>query len=299
MKDYGGRRRDPKKPEHRFQASKERVSKASSSIESRPKSFSHAARNTKKHFEFNVDIEGNYGIESRFINGELTIILNGSLHWNSFLIISSYINNELKKYDIKAISINLTNTISAIQNGVLPLVALLDLYKGRGLKTKVFLPKSHDIKAVFNNHNWSHYLDSQFPKAKRSFPRSTGIMLFTDFNDLNDAINKAIRVALKGQIFEDGALNSLDWSLNEITDNVVRHSGSTKGWFEVTWQADGDITFTVADNGVGIPKTMRDTFPELEDDASAIHRAIEKGDCSAHQYSICIEKLTIFSYLFC
>ncbi|MEF2278858.1 DUF4325 domain-containing protein [Deinococcus sp. YIM 134068] len=219
----------------------------------------------KFHVDFDID-----GIKGVFK-------VSGRLHWNAFCILSAFIKRELEKNKTSSLIIDLIRLDGADQDGVLPLIALLDRYREAGLPVVVRMPRAHELRAIFNNHNWSHYLDKSHKKIQRQNTRSTGVLEFNDFSSLNNIINKAMHIAIKGGTFKNGALQSLEWSLNEITDNVVRHSGNSHGWFEVTWQADGSIKFTVCDNGVGIPATMRAAFPELSDDADAIHRSVEKG----------------------
>jgi len=67
--------------------------------------------------------------------------------------------------------------------------------------------------------------------------------------------------------------------VNEITDNVINHSQSPVGGFvQVTNHRHKEqIELTVSDAGVGIPKTLRDSYPELHSDSEALEQAIKEG----------------------
>ncbi|WP_159065969.1 STAS-like domain-containing protein [Deinococcus ficus] len=228
-------------------------------------------------FTFNIQQRGKFHIETDDTTDDLVIRVTGILHWNAFCIISASIKKITSSDPRKNIIVDLSQIIIGYQDGILPLIALLDFYRLNDYEVSVRLPKHHESREKFSSHNWSHYLDKNNKKTNRNNPRTSGVLEFNDFESLNNMINKAIQIAIKGGQFKPGTLKALEWSLNEITDNVIRHSGNYHGWLEVIWQADGSIEFTVCDNGIGIPNTMRDAFPDLQDDAAALHRAMEKG----------------------
>jgi hypothetical protein len=73
---------------------------------------------------------------------------------------------------------------------------------------------------------------------------------------------------------------AFEWSINEITDNVLTHSQSKLGGLVQvsTFQRNEKIVqYVVADAGVGIPATLRETHPEITSDTDALDRAIREG----------------------
>jgi hypothetical protein len=79
--------------------------------------------------------------------------------------------------------------------------------------------------------------------------------------------------------FDRTHLQGIEWSLNEITDNVLNHSESAVGGFvQVTNFARESqrVEFAVCDAGVGIPYTLRHAHPELQSDAEALDKAIRE-----------------------
>ena len=92
-----------------------------------------------------------------------------------------------------------------------------------------------------------------------------------------------IRCAMKIQSDEDMERNdfaAFEWSINEITDNVLTHAQSLIGGLVQvsTFQKNKKIVkFIVADAGVGIPNTLRETHPHLTSDSEALDKAIREG----------------------
>ena len=74
-------------------------------------------------------------------------------------------------------------------------------------------------------------------------------------------------------------LAAIEWSLNEITDNVINHSeSSTGGYVQLsTLKSRNIVEFVVSDAGIGIPTSLRKPFPELTSDTNALHQAIREG----------------------
>ena len=73
-------------------------------------------------------------------------------------------------------------------------------------------------------------------------------------------------------------IRALEWSINEITDNVLNHSESLDGSLVQlnTFGEEHKIRFVVADAGRRIPSAMRVAFPQLRD-VQAITEAVKAG----------------------
>jgi hypothetical protein len=71
----------------------------------------------------------------------------------------------------------------------------------------------------------------------------------------------------------------LEWSINEITDNVLNHASADRGGFVQvsTFPGSSHISFVVTDAGRGILSSMREGFPTLRADAEAIAEAVKHG----------------------
>ena len=73
---------------------------------------------------------------------------------------------------------------------------------------------------------------------------------------------------------------AFEWSINELTDNVLVHADSQIGGlvqvstFEKTRK---QVQFVVADVGVGIPTTLKEGHPDIRSDTTALDMAIQEG----------------------
>ena len=69
-------------------------------------------------------------------------------------------------------------------------------------------------------------------------------------------------------------LNAIEWSLGEITDNVLNHAGEgVAGYVQALKYSNNNIIeFIVADAGIGIPKSLG-----YSDDNEALEKSIQQG----------------------
>ena len=75
-------------------------------------------------------------------------------------------------------------------------------------------------------------------------------------------------------------MKAIEWSLNEITDNVLTHAQSPiGGLIQVTNSRRGSraVEFAVCDVGVGIPSSLRGGHKEIHSDQEALDKAIREG----------------------
>jgi anti-sigma regulatory factor (Ser/Thr protein kinase) len=74
-------------------------------------------------------------------------------------------------------------------------------------------------------------------------------------------------------------LHALEWSLNEITDNVLVHAESSGGGLVqvTTFREQRRVQMVVADGGRGILASMKEVLPDLTRDTDAIGEAMKQG----------------------
>jgi anti-sigma regulatory factor (Ser/Thr protein kinase) len=74
-------------------------------------------------------------------------------------------------------------------------------------------------------------------------------------------------------------LKAIEWSLNEIMDNVLVHAQSDIGGvIQVTAERNRKrVEFVVGDAGVGIANSLRLSHPKITSDVDALSRAIQEG----------------------
>ena len=159
--------------------------------------------------------------------------------------------------------------------GIIAITAELRL---QGTEIEIYLPKLRTSREFFEVTNWAHLLDSQISKADRANKKHF-VQQFTNFEELPVVIHKFMDIVMGHIVMPGDILSALEWSVNEICDNVINHSASTVGGFlqVIAYPKNDIIAFTVADAGMGIMKSLKEGIPELKDDIQAIEEAIKVG----------------------
>jgi len=181
---------------------------------------------------------------------------------------------------------NLALDFSACQVAFAPLILALctEVMKLRneGVAFHVELPEKPDLARLFRNANWAHFLapNENPPSEFKGFTQVPATH-FTNDMEQRQAVNRIVNGVL-GAIpnLDRRELSALEWSVNEIADNVLVHSRSPIGGLiqvSTFQRASKRIQYIVADAGVGIPGTLRPSHPELTSDAAALERAIREG----------------------
>jgi hypothetical protein len=164
---------------------------------------------------------------------------------------------------------------------MLSLCAQIMAYRNSGIDFTLIPPDKRQLRNLFQNTGWAHYLDPrQFePSNFRGHSRVPATQYRTP-EEQQTAVNKIVNVIL-GAVpdLQRSDFAAFEWSVNEVTDNVLVHSESPVGGLVQvsTFQKfKKQVQFVVADAGVGIPKTLREGHPEITSDTDALDRAIRE-----------------------
>lgn len=84
---------------------------------------------------------------------------------------------------------------------------------------------------------------------------------------------------MRNMTLDRHVIAGLEWSVNEITDNVLNHAECEEGGIVQvsTFRESRKIAFGVADSGRGILSSLREGHPSLRTDAQAIDEAMKEG----------------------
>jgi hypothetical protein len=160
-------------------------------------------------------------------------------------------------------------------------VATAKLYRGEKVDFEIIEPEDVKSSRMLQNTNWAHLIWPEKYDARddRNKMHLSAIQ-YANAQDQFNAVDRSIDVILRSVGGLDRSrLKALEWSLNEITDNVLNHAESPVGGFVqvVTFPKRQLVEFYVCDGGIGIPRTLRQGRPQLADDVSALRQAIEEG----------------------
>lgn len=217
---------------------------------------------------------------TQIIRNNNIIKVSGDLTDYHYLL--SQLHQGIERAGYTELILDMSDCTSAFQNSMLSVCAQVTAYREAGIQIRLNPPANTQLLNLFRNTNWGYFLDpygfdisnfrghSRIPATRYKTP-----------NEQQIAVNKIINVIL-GALpdLERSNLAAFEWSINEITDNVLMHSESPIGGFVQvsTFQKNAkSIQFVVADAGVGIPKTLKAGHPEITSDTEALDRAIREG----------------------
>lgn len=193
----------------------------------------------------------------------------------------SMIHSAVERKGYQDVVLDLQQCTSAFQNSMLSVCAQIMAYRNSGIDFSLIPPDKRQLSNLFQNTGWAHYLDPrQFdPSNFRGHSRIPATQYQTP-EEQQAAVNRIVNVIL-GAIpdLQRSDFAAFEWSVNEITDNVLVHSESSIGGIVQvsTFQKfKKQVQFVVADAGVGIPKTLREGHPEISSDTEALDRAIRE-----------------------
>lgn len=151
----------------------------------------------------------------------------------------------------------------------------------QGFEVRIELPDDSKLKRLFQNTNWAYLIDPRSYEPS-DFHAATNMpaCLFTDPSAQFQTVDKAVNLLLATlKITDRKQVEAIEWSVNEIADNVLSHSSSAVGGvMQVTSRLDKNmVEFVIADAGVGIPKTLREAHSYYTSDVHALQEAIKEG----------------------
>ena len=179
-----------------------------------------------------------------------------------------------------AVVLDFSTCESAFPIGMIPLLSSADTLRREKVDVSVELPDKEDLARLFVNTNWAHYLEpARFAKSDAVHDRHLATQRFRDFDQQQKLVNDFMDVVMRNMTLERDVIAGLEWSINEITDNVLNHAECADGGIvQVSTFTDArKIAFGVADSGRGILSSLREGHPELRSDAQALGEAMKAG----------------------
>ena len=180
----------------------------------------------------------------------------------------------------KNLTIDFSRVIYAYPNGMLPIIATIQKLREFGNSIYVKLPVDDHTRRLFRAVNWAYFLSpTQFEKSESTHDRHLVTTNFKNAVEQKEAVDDLMEVVLRNMELPRDLISGLEWSINELTDNVLNHSESIVGGYvqATTYPKEGIIAFAVADAGRGILKSLKEGFPTLRTDIQAMGEAIKAG----------------------
>jgi anti-sigma regulatory factor (Ser/Thr protein kinase) len=177
------------------------------------------------------------------------------------------------------LTLDFSKVIKAFANGMLGVIAIVADLRLLGNEITIIPPELPIPGKFFRSTNWAHLLDPVHFSESTQARRRQFIRQFSAFEELPSLLEGFMEIVMRHMEMPGDILAALEWSANEICDNVINHSNSAPGGFlQVIAYPDNDIiAFTVADAGKGILNSLKEGFPKLQTDVEALGEAIKAG----------------------
>lgn len=187
---------------------------------------------------------------------------------------------KITKSEAKKIVVDFGRVERAYPSGMLPIICELDLLRDKGVEINVNLPRKTDVRTLFRSVNWAHYLAPEhFEKSGSIYDKHLVTRRYRTAEEQTKLVDDFMDLILRTMTLPKDIISGLEWSINEITDNVLNHSNAKFGGLmqATAYPKENMIAFAVADAGRGILKSMQEGYPDLIYDLDAIGEAIKKG----------------------
>lgn len=202
---------------------------------------------------------------------------SSTLGWHEYLNLDERLEKLVQRNPTRGVVLDLSRVERVYIQGIVPLVATVErLRQMHDSPITVVAPEDSNTRDYCERQQWLNGLSPvQYPVRQTTSKFS--IKRFENGEQLNDAINELQRATLERLRFAKGANTAFDWSINEVADNVLNHSGSI-GYLQVMPHGPKSrLSVVVCDNGLGIPATIRQSFAHIRSDREALAHAIQKG----------------------
>lgn len=168
---------------------------------------------------------------------------------------------------------------AALPDSMIPVLATVDWLRNSGREVSAILPREPRLHRIFLLSSWAHYLEpARFDASGREMQQFVA-RRFTDSQEQQRVVNEFMRLVVAVLNPPPGVLAAFEWSINEITDNVLTHSDSVQGGFAqiLSMPNPARILFCVADAGRGVLASMQEGYPRLQSDSEALSSAVVAG----------------------
>ena len=164
---------------------------------------------------------------------------------------------------------------------MLAVATATEFYQTRGITFELILPEDEKIERLFRNSNWAHVIaPADFPLSEFKSVIHMPALRYKNSDEQHHLVDGLLnRILSSITDFERSHFKAIEWSINEITDNVLVHSESPRGGLvQLTAMKNAKrVEFVVCDSGIGIPRSLRSSGLQISSDVDALSKAIEQG----------------------
>jgi anti-sigma regulatory factor (Ser/Thr protein kinase) len=220
--------------------------------------------------------------ETRIYRDKNNVVFQGAFEIDDLLRPLAGLHHAVQNAGYKDLILDFGDCTAAFAGPMLAVCAQVMRLRNAQIDTALILPRAPKLSQLFQNANWAHFLEprNNEPSGFKGYTQVPATP-FRNAEEQQRAVNRIVN-AILGAIphLDRRELAALEWSVNEITDNVLNHAQSGIGGLvqvSTFQRARKRVEYIVADAGVGIPTTLRETRPGLTSDVEALQHAIREG----------------------
>jgi hypothetical protein len=165
-------------------------------------------------------------------------------------------------------------------DGMIPIICTTAVLRRQGISIQVILPWDASAASYFLSNNWAHHLAPDlYTPTDFVGERHLATQRFANLQEQQTVVNQIMDVVMGTMDLDREILDGLEWSVSEVTDNVLNHAQAIDGGFVqvTTHRETGTLGFVVGDAGRGVLASMREGYPHLVSDKIAIGEAMKAG----------------------
>lgn len=186
---------------------------------------------------------------------------------------------EFRGYEI--IKLDFSRTRTAFADAMLPLASIIYKYRKDGVKFHLVESFNPRLNRIMRKSAWLKLMTgNENPDEDNSGDLNAPAQRFYDPDTQTSSVERLLDNVLRLVTRLDrNHLRALEWSLLEVTGNVLDHSESELGGLIqlVLKPSSQEIQFVVADSGIGIAQSLRNGLGNNWSDEWALEQAVKEG----------------------
>lgn len=189
------------------------------------------------------------------------IHFGGSIHFKNIPCMVSEVYKAIDKCKFEDIILDFSKLESAFADAMVPFCANILQYQSRNIEFECILPHDQKLRRQFSNTNWSNIIDCRHEKSKFKGYSQYPTSRVSNYDELSECVDGILDCAMRAsRNIAKNDFATIEWSLNEILENILRHSESTHGGLIHLSKFSSNkkcIEVVVADCGIGIPNSLK------------------------------------------
>ncbi|MCQ2122207.1 MAG: STAS-like domain-containing protein [Fibrobacter sp.] len=188
--------------------------------------------------------------------------------------VNGFIASYLHRKNRENFTIDFSDVQRVYPNAIVPIFAYIEALKKEGKLFTIIPPRDPNVSSIFSVRELETIYQADSPLSKIWRFNVDNIHIFV--NRLMDCISGLEECS-------PGVLGTIEWSINEVMDNVPEHSGVDSGLVMAQFhKTNKRIVISVADTGIGFKASFaRSHLYHPNTDADAITLAMRKGITSS------------------